>query len=133
MVSVIICSMPGCDTSAGCQCGKPRPTGWPAGKQIIAGAKEALAVAKGEQPAASITVNGHTYYPSSAFDALRSQLEDARENALEEAARVAAPLTARPCDCERCDCGNAGDAKSVAAWDEATTLAAAIRKLKEKP
>lgn len=34
-----------------------------AGKRMIEGAKEAVAVARGEQPAASITVAGHTYVP----------------------------------------------------------------------
>ena len=33
------------------------------GKKIIEGAKEALAVARGEQPAARIIVNGHAYIP----------------------------------------------------------------------
>ena len=32
-------------------------------------------------------------------------------------------LGPRPCDCERCDCGNVGDAKEVAAWDERAALA----------
>lgn len=33
------------------------------GKRIIDGAKEAVAVAKGERPAARIHVNGHAYVP----------------------------------------------------------------------
>jgi hypothetical protein len=31
-------------------------------------------------------------------------------------------LGPRPCDCERCDCGNVGDAQAVAAWDERAAL-----------
>ncbi|ACL58511.1 hypothetical protein [Methylobacterium nodulans] len=27
------------------------------------------------------------------------------------------PTGERPCDCERCDCGNVGDAAEVAEWD----------------
>lgn len=34
-----------------------------AGKQLIEAAKEALAVARGEQPAAAIWVKGHKYVP----------------------------------------------------------------------
>lgn len=34
-----------------------------AGKRILEGVKEALAVAKGEQPAASVHINGFTYVP----------------------------------------------------------------------
>ncbi len=37
-----------------------------AGERLIEGAKEALAIAKGEQPAARIHINGHTYVPESA-------------------------------------------------------------------
>lgn len=33
------------------------------GARIIEGAKEALAVARGEEPAARITINGHSYVP----------------------------------------------------------------------
>lgn len=35
-----------------------------AGERILEGAREMLAVAKGEQPAASITVKGHKYVPA---------------------------------------------------------------------
>lgn len=61
-----------------------------------------------------------------------SALSDAarvREEALEEAARVVAPSGDRPCDCDRCYCGNHGDMEAVAAWDEATANAKAIRAL----
>lgn len=46
-----------------------------AGERLIEGAKEALAVARGEQPAASIHVNGHTYVPKADYDRL---MEDAK-------------------------------------------------------
>lgn len=34
-----------------------------AGERLIEGVKEALAIARGEQPAAAIAVGGHTYVP----------------------------------------------------------------------
>lgn len=34
-----------------------------AGEKLLAGAREALAIAKGEQPAASVMVSGHIYMP----------------------------------------------------------------------
>lgn len=45
----------------------------------------------------------------------------------EACARLVEPKTPRPCDCERCSCGNIGDAESVARWDEAAWAAKAIR------
>jgi len=42
-----------------------------AASRIIEGAREALAIAKGEQPAASMTINGHKYVPA---DQLESAL-----------------------------------------------------------
>jgi hypothetical protein len=42
-------------------------------------------------------------------------------------AKACEPKRPRPCDCERCDCGNATDARMVAEWDEAFNRAAAIR------
>ncbi len=45
----------------------------------------------------------------------------------EECAKVCEPKTSRPCDCERCECGNATDARMVAEWDEAARIATAIR------
>ena len=60
-----------------------------AGKRLIAGATEALAVARGEEPAASITVNGHRYVPAAEITRLQKELETARE-ALE---RIVAPGT----------------------------------------
>lgn len=34
-----------------------------AGERLLEGAREALAIAKGEQPAARITIHGHAYVP----------------------------------------------------------------------
>ena len=45
----------------------------------------------------------------------------------ERCARLCEPTGPRPCDCERCDCGNATDARMVAEWDEATSIARRIR------
>lgn len=56
-------------------------------------------------------------------------LASARAKALEEAAQKIGPDGPRPCDCERCDCMNVGDAEAVAAWDERAANAAAIRAL----
>lgn len=67
-----VCTMPECQTSAGCQCNK-RPAA-----RIIEGAKEALAVARGEQPAASVWINGHEYVPASDLTRLRDELASAR-------------------------------------------------------
>lgn len=52
------------------------------GKQIIKGLEEAVAVARGEAPAARITINGHSYVPEAA-------LLQARREERERAARVA--------------------------------------------
>ena len=60
----------------------------------------------------------------------RAGLAAGRARAIEECAKVAAPYGKRPCDCERCDCMNIGDAQNVAAWDAETACAAAIRALK---
>ena len=51
------------------------------GEKIISAANEALSVAKGEQTAASVWINGHKYVPEAA-------VEDARVSALEEATRA---------------------------------------------
>lgn len=45
----------------------------------------------------------------------------------ERYAKLCEPTTPRPCDCERCDCGNSTDARMVAEWDEAAALAKRIR------
>lgn len=46
--------------------------------KIVEGAKEALAVARGEEPAARITIHGHAYVPLAAFDDLRRKAQEMR-------------------------------------------------------
>lgn len=57
-----------------------------AGERLIEGAKEALAVAKGEKPAARIHVNGHAYVPEASASAeiarLKGEAEEARQQAV---------------------------------------------------
>ena len=45
----------------------------------------------------------------------------------DKCAKIIEPSFPRPCDCETCYCGNRDDAERVAAWDEATANAKAIR------
>jgi hypothetical protein len=52
-----------------------------------------------------------------------------REAVIEECAKVVEPKGPRPCDCERCYCGNHGDLEAVAAWDADAYNAKAIRAL----
>ena len=49
------------------------------GERAIEGMKEVLAIAKGEQPAASIYMNGHNYVPLSDLDALVAERDRLRE------------------------------------------------------
>jgi hypothetical protein len=60
-----------------------------------------------------------------------AQMLQFRRDALDEAAKLAKPRNKRPCDCERCDCGNKDDAQRVAEWDAENSVATAIRKLKD--
>jgi len=48
--------------------------------RIIEGAREALSIAKGEQAAASITINGHKYVPADAIEALRRELAELKKD-----------------------------------------------------
>lgn len=52
---------------------------------------------------------------------------------VEKCAKIAEPNGPRPCDCERCDCHNQGDAEAVARWDADMATAKAIRALKHLP
>jgi hypothetical protein len=52
-----------------------------------------------------------------------------REAVIEQCAKLVEPKRPRPCDCERCDCGNSGDLEAVAAWDADAANAKAIRAL----
>ncbi len=47
----------------------------------------------------------------------------------EAAARCVEPTDRRPCDCDRCNCGNQDDAAAVAVWDYANEDAKRIRAL----
>jgi hypothetical protein len=53
-----------------------------------------------------------------------------RDGIIEACAQKADPIGPRPCDCERCDCGNVDDAERVARWDTDSATAAAIRAMK---
>ncbi|MDI3563521.1 hypothetical protein [Bradyrhizobium sp. Arg816] len=66
------------------------------------------------------------HHRSEAVD-MQPQLEQARAQAFEEAAKVVEPKGSRPCDCERCYCHNQGDAEAVASWDAGMATAKAIR------
>ena len=57
--------------------------------------------------------------------------QQARENALDEAAKVVEPTSRRPCACDRCYCGNYDDAAEVAVWDSENENAKRILALKE--
>jgi hypothetical protein len=41
--------------------------------------------------------------------------------------KLAEPKYKRPCSCERCDCGNQGNAEEVAVWDAEMAIFKAIR------
>lgn len=67
------------------------------------------------------------------IERLAASQAETRRLALEEAARVVKPSGNRPCDCDRCDCGNVGDAEAVAAWDALDAPYRAIRALIDQP
>lgn len=48
------------------------------GERLIEGAREALAIARGEIPAARITINGHAYVPETELASLRAEKEELR-------------------------------------------------------
>ncbi|WP_028136143.1 hypothetical protein [Bradyrhizobium japonicum] len=52
-----------------------------------------------------------------------------QDDLVERCAKIAEPSGPRPCDCERCDCHNQGDAEAVASWDAGMATANAIRAL----
>lgn len=70
--------------------------------KIIEGMTEALAVAKGDQPAARITIHGHTYVPLSVAQALRAALAEAVDDietyAADEMGGLRAGLDRRVCE-----------------------------------
>ncbi len=66
-------------------------------------------------------------------DAITTALQAARREGMEAALGIVRPKGERPCDCERCTCGNRDDAERVAAWDERAAMEAAIRALPVTP
>jgi hypothetical protein len=60
---------------------------------------------------------------------MRELARTVKNDTIEVCAKMIAPIGPRPCDCERCDCHNQGDAEAVAAWDRSTSDAALIRAL----
>jgi len=66
---------------------------------------------------------------SAVYGHTEAQLKQAVRDALEDAAKLVAPKTPRPCGCESCDCGNKDDAQRVAEWDAENSAAGAIRAL----
>lgn len=60
-----------------------------AGERLLEGAREMLGVVKGEQPAASVTIAGHTYVPKpqSLEDAARILYEWAKREIIVEECR----------------------------------------------
>lgn len=83
------------------------------GQRLIEGAREALAIARGEIPAARITINGHAYVPEAEAASLRAEKEELRRERDEaraalwdagkaiEDARGLGPLQAELDDCLR--------------------------------
>jgi hypothetical protein len=68
---------------------------------------------------------------ASISQALLSAYERGRKEGIEEAAKVVGPTGPRPCNCDRCDCMNAGDLEAVTSWDIQSGFEAAIRQLLE--
>jgi hypothetical protein len=76
-------------------------------------------------------ISGAIIPPSRTFNSYIERFAQAIHNeALEMAAMKIAPEQPRPCSCDICDCGNSGDLRAVAYWDECNANAEAIRKLK---
>lgn len=76
---------------------------------------------------------GRLHTSEALAQAVAAAREEGRVVGLGEAADWLAPSRARPCDCERCDCGNVGDLAEVAAWDAENDLSRAIRALIAPP
>ena len=71
-------------------------------------------------PVACATCGESPYYTKAHIDAAVAAER-------ERCAKLCEPKNPRPCDCDRCDCGNATDARMVAEWDEAAAMARRIR------
>lgn len=77
--------------------------------KIVEGMTEALAVAKGEQPAARITINGHTYVPLADYERLRAALKWVHEKhgyahiaELLDQQQAAPPSRGDMVECQKC-------------------------------
>lgn len=57
-------------------------------------------------------------------------LRETWDAAIESAAKLSEPEGKRPCDCDRCDCGNSGNLEAVSYWDTSAFTAKGIRSLK---
>lgn len=87
----------------------------------------------------SLTFEGDDQPTIKQFQALKdaalsgdaAQAAKVRLATIEECAKLVEPKQPRPCDCERCDCGNRGDMEAVASWDTDAYNAKAIRALAE--
>lgn len=90
-----------------------------------------LAVDKGIRP----TITRLTDEIKRLRAALAEAKAQATRDAFKEAAKLIGPHGPRPCDCEPwgCCCQNPSDTAAVAAWDQETALAAAIRALATAP
>jgi hypothetical protein len=64
---------------------------------------------------------------------LEAERDAIRADERERCAKVAEPKGPRPCDCDRCYCGNPGDTEAVAVWDTEDFIARSIRASGEKP
>jgi len=77
--------------------------------------------------------SGGLELPSGASSEAQLAYEHAKavgwNEAVEACARLVEPKRPRPCDCERCYCGNNGDLEAVTAWDADAANAKAIRAL----
>jgi hypothetical protein len=61
--------------------------------------------------------------------AMRELANAVKMDTIEACAKIVEPKGPRPCDCERCYCGNHGDIEAVASWDADAANAKAIRAL----
>jgi hypothetical protein len=67
--------------------------------------------------------------PDTVKDSYRQVVRPTVARVLKAAAEAIAPKGPRRCDCTSCDCGNSGDAQSVAQWDAEMGAAQKVRAL----
>ena len=68
-----------------------------AGKRLLEGAKEAIAIAKGEQPAAAIWQNGFRYVPDMSPETIMAASERIYAMTVEERGAICAKVRAAGC------------------------------------